>query len=478
MGNESGISSDLERKFEKRKQPDHTGTLVLSDEECYVGDTITLEGRNLPENSPLTVVWHSAVGHWGILKGNEVVGPQFQQHSRRLTTVTTDESGSLTEELEIPEDYGGEHKLQLQTTGEETVAEATLMIVPWFELENTTAPLGETFTITGYGIGPNYLTNNYQITWDNTMVGFMTGTKNRGTATAEIRAVGPVGDHVIQVWRNFHGTPFLQNNTQSPFGPVAGGRQTVWTVEVTEQESELPTSWMDDLRDESPLNSHLIKPDVESDAKLSITPNAGQPGTSAFIQGSNFPSETDVTLVWYTHEGHHIKGSGVSPEPRPDQLPNVTTDEDGNFQTEITIPSDVGSTRPITANIDGKIVASTGFMMQPEIKKMSPTEGPVGTDIEFEFRGLGWTMADTAYFFVYDNQRVGYVCGSDNDEGVVRTVLQAAGEPGTHFIDVYPGFFKMQEEKPDFTLKPHLSYRHNHALRQLPSFHFTFEVTE
>lgn len=478
MADDSGISRDLERKFEQRRRSGHTGVLMLSDDEAYVGDTITLEGRNLPESAPLDIVWKTASGHWGVLEGNDVVGPQFQHRSRRVLSVATDDSGAFTEEWEVPEDYGGEHKIEVQTADEETVAETTLTITPWFELDRTSTPLGEEFTVTGYGLGPNYITNNYQIVWDNSMVGFVTGTMNNGTATATIRAVGPVGEHVIQVWRNFHGTPFLQNNTQSPFGPVAGGRQSAWTVEVTEPESEFPNSWMDDLVDERPLESHMVAPDVESDAELTITPSSGQPGTDVFIEGQQFPPETTVNLVWHTHEGHHIKGSGISPEPRPTKLPTVTTDEEGSFRTEVAIPSDVGATRPITAEVDGTAVASTGFAMQPEIKKISPTEGPVGTDIEFEFRGLGWTMYDTAYFFVYDNKRVGYICGSDNEEGVVRTVLKAAGEPGTHFIDVYPGFFKIEEDKPDFAQKPHLSYRENHPVRPLPAFHFTFEVTE
>ena len=478
MSEDSRLSRDLEKKFEQRRQTGHTGTLVLSDDEAYVGDTITLEGRNLPASEPLDVIWKTATGHWGILEGNDVVGPQYKHHTEKIMSVATDDSGAFSEEWEIQEDFGGEHTIEVQTTDEETLAEATLTIVPWFELDRTSAPLGETFTVTGYGIGPNYITNNYQIVWDNSMVGFVTGTMNRGTATAEIRAVGPVGKHVIQVWRNFHGTPFLQNNTQSPFGPVAGGRQSAWTVEVTEPETEFPSHWMDKLVEERPLDAHVVDPDVESEAELSVTPQSGQPGTSAFLEGRNFPAETAVNLVWYTHEGHHVKGSGVSAEPRPDKLPNVTTDADGSFQQEVTIPSDVGATRPIAAEIDGRVVASTGFMMQPEIERISPTEGPVGTDIEFAFRGLGWTMYDTAYFFVYDNKRVGYVCGSDNEEGVVRTVLKASGEPGTHFIDVYPGFFRMEEDKPDFTLKPHLSYRENHPVRPLPAFHFTFEVTE
>lgn len=478
MDEHSDLSSELQDRLEAYRQSDSTSTLQVSTDEAYIGDTITIDGTDLPANESLDVVWHSAEGFWGVLEGNEIIGPQYRSRRDRIATISTDSDGGFSETWEIPEDYGGEHVLKVQTDGEETVAEATIVITPWFEINRESAPLGETFRITAHGLGPNYITSNYQLTWDNTMVGFVTGTMNRGKATAKIRAVGPVGDHVVQVWRNFHGTPFLQNNTQSPFGPVAGGRQSAWTVEVTEPESDGPVATMDELVDEQPLAAHLIDPDVETDAELHITPTSGQAGTIATIEGTGFPAETRVDLVWHTHEGHHIQGTGLSPEPVSDALPTVTTYDDGTFSTDVTIPSDVGSTRPITADVDGHTVASTGFMMQPDIVQMSPTSGPIGTDIAFEFRGIGWTMADTAYFFVYDNQRVGYICGSDNDDGVARTILKAAGEPGHHFIDVYPGIFKTKEDKPDFTLKPHLSYLDNHPVRPLPAFHFRFEVTE
>jgi len=480
MDGERGLSNDLEERFQQRRQGGHTGTLVLSDDEAYVGDTITLEGRNLPANEPLDLVWQSATGHWGVLRGNEVIGPQFQPRTDRLRTITTDENGTFTEEWEIPEDYGGEHVIELQTADEETVTEARLSIVPWFEIDRTRAPLGEAFTITGYGLGPNMTTNNYQIAWDNGTVGVMTGTMNRGTARAKIRAVGPVGTHVIQVWRNLDGVPFLQNNTQSPFGPVAGGRQSSWRVEVTEVESEPEVAWMDPLTDERPLDAHLPDPDEQTEAELSITPTSGQAGTSAFIRGRQFPPETTVDLVWYTHLGNRVAGDPITPEPRPEVLPTVTTDENGEFQLEITIPDGMGATRPISAEIDGRSVAVTGFMMQPKILNFSPAEGPVGTEIDVELNGVGWPMYENAYFFVYDNKPLGYICGVDMEkaEGRVHTVLQATGEPGYHFIDVYPSFFKIQEDQPDFEQKPHLSYLDNHPVRPLPALHFTFEVTE
>ena len=464
-----------------RRGGDPPGTLVLSQQEGYVGDSILLRGRNLPAEESFEVTWRSSKGRWGILQANEIVGPQYQPRTDTIATVETDESGAFDESWTVQEDYGGAHTVELRTTDGEPVDQAEFEIVPSFELDRTTAPLGEAFPLTGYGIGPGHLTNNYQVTWDNGDMGFMTGVMNRGTATAEIRAVGPPGGHVIQVWRNYRGVPFLQNNTQSPYGPVAGGRQTTWTVEVTEPEEPPETAWMDPQLEEGPISTHYPEiDDPESGASLEISPTSGPAGTTAFIEGEGFPPEEEVVLTWYRHTGHRVKGIPITPEPKPDVLPNVETDADGRFQVEFEIPRDVGSTRPITAAVGGKEVAVTGFMMQPSIASFGPTEGPVGTEIEIELAGVGWTIYENAAYFVYDNQQVGYVCGVDDEDadGISRTILRAAGEPGWHFIDVYPSLFEMQEDEPNFILKPHLSYLDNHPIRPLPAFHFAFKVTE
>lgn len=480
MSNKRGLGSEVESRLEQRQRSRDIGTLRLGADDAYVGDIITLEGADLPEDDALDVVWHSANGGWGVIADAEIVGPQFHPRQDRITSVEADDGGSFTTEFVVPEDYGGEHRIELRSADGESVAESSLTVTPWFELDRSSAPLGETFQITGYGIGPNAITNNYQVTWDNGMVGFMTGTMNRGTATAEIRAAGPVGDHVIQIWRNVKGVPFLQNNTQSLFGPVAGGRKSVWNVEVTEPEVKPETMWVDPLVRETPLESHYPDLDEETDAELTVTPTSGQPGTTATISGRAFPSETTIDLIWYTHVGNRIAGIPIQPEPLPEVLPTITTDEDGRFDVEVTIPRGSGSTRPIVAEIEGRSVAVTGFVMQPDVVDITPKQGPPGTEIEIELSGIGWPKYENAYYFVYDNRPVGYVCGLESDEGrgVVHTRLRATGEPGYHFIDVYPSFFETKEELPDFTQKVHLSYQDNHPVRPLPALHFTFEVTE
>lgn len=476
---------DTHPTTDRQKDPGkfgHRGTLVLNNDTAYVGDTRQLRGRNLLPETDFELIWHSWNGQWGVLKGNEVVGPQYRSRTVTIDTVSTDEDGRFSTSWTIPADYGGDHTIEVQGANGDTVAETEVTVTPWFELDRTEAEMGDAFTITGYGIGPDNIRNNYQVTWDGSATGFMTGVKNRGTATAEIRAVGPPGEHTIQVYRNALGVPFLQNNTQSAFGPVGGDRQSAWQVEVVEPTDEPPTMWMDDLFNEEPLSVHFPSLDEETDAELKVMPTSGQPGTDAIIDGRKFPASTDVNLVWYTQEGIPFTGVKVTSARRDSYLPTVTTDENGSFQVDVTIPTDIGATKPIVAEVDDQAVAVTGFMMQPKIESFSPTSGPVGTEIEIELSGVGWTKYECTPFFVYDNRPIGYICsnigtGTDVQE-VVKATFRAYGEPGRHFIDVYPSLFAMREDEPDFALQPHLSYIDNHPIRPLPAMHFTFELTE
>jgi len=481
MADDSNISSDLEDALGRHRSGDTTtGNLVLSDEKAYVGDEITLLGRNLPAEEEFELVWHSTQGRWGVLEANEVIGPQFRPRTETIERIRTDADGQFDVDWEIPEDFGGDHRIEVKRPNQGAVGVASIEVVPHFVIDRNDAPLGEAFTVTGYGLGPSVHQNNYQVAWDNGTVGYMTSVMNRGTATAQVRAVGPPGEHVVQVWRNYRGIPYLQNNTQSPYGPVADGRQSVWTVEVTEPEEEPRTAWSDPVFDETPISTHYPEIDEDTEAELTVTPTSGQAGTTVFIRGEEFPPDTEVDLVWYRHVGEQIQGGPVHPEPDYSVLPTATSDEDGSFQVEVDIPPSEGSTRPIVAEVEGRSVAITGFMVQPSIKTFSPTEGPVGTEIEIELTGIGWPAYENSPFFVYDNKPLGYACGmTDEDKtDVVRTVLRASGEPGYHFIDVYPSIFEMQDDGLEIEVKPHLSYIDNHPVRPLPALHMTFEITE
>ncbi|MFB6085940.1 MAG: hypothetical protein ABEJ84_03910 [Halodesulfurarchaeum sp.] len=482
MGSDTNLSADIAESLDRHRDSDGTGsgTVMLDEDRGYVGDTVTIRGRNLPADTTFDVNWHTVDGDWGVLQSNRIIGPQYSPRNIDITSVTTDADGTFDERFEIPTDYGGSHTIALEDQSGSTVAQTEIEIRQFFEIEETEAELGDFFTVRGYGIGPNPVMNNYQVAWDNAAVGFMTGVMNRGTATARVRAVGPPGKHELRIWRSYRGWPFLQTETQSPYGPVGDDRQSKWTVEVTEPENPPETAWSDPLLNEEPLPAHYPDIDEQTDATLEVTPSCGPPGTSGFIKGRHFPPNETVDLVWYTHEGKRIEGSAITPAPRRDVLPTVESDENGEFQVEFEAPIDRGATRAITAEIGGKSVTVSGFMLQPQAINITPTQVAPGEEFEVEIHAVGWTLYENTIFFVVDNKVLGYVCGntSDDEPGVIRTKLTAPYEPGWHFIDVYPAIFEQGDDEPDFECKPHLSYLDNHPVRPLPAHHFAFEVVE
>ena len=105
------------------------------------------------------------------------------------------------------------------------------------------------------------------------------------------------------------------------------------------------------------------------------------------------------------------------------------------------------------------------------------SSGPAGTPFRIHLKGVGWTETANIYNLVYDNMYTGYACGF-NSQGDVTVFMPATGEPGWHFVDLYPGIYKGQETRPNNFRIPQLTYAADHPGEDLPAFHFAIEVTE
>ena len=92
-------------------------------------------------------------------------------------------------------------------------------------------------------------------------------------------------------------------------------------------------------------------------------------------------------------------------------------------------------------------------------------------------KGVGWTESANIYTVVYDNSYIGYACAF-NSQGDVQIPLEATGDPGWHFIDLYPAIYRGEEQRPRNFLIPQLTYAADHPGEDLPHFRFAFEVTE
>jgi hypothetical protein len=92
-------------------------------------------------------------------------------------------------------------------------------------------------------------------------------------------------------------------------------------------------------------------------------------------------------------------------------------------------------------------------------------------------KGVGWTETANIYTVVYDNAYIGYACGF-NSQGDIEIYMKATGQPGWHFIDLYPGIYKGKERKPRNFQIPQLTYAEDHPGEDLPHFRFAFQITE
>ena len=70
----------------------------------------------------------------------------------------------------------------------------------------------------------------------------------------------------------------------------------------------------------------------------------------------------------------------------------------------------------------------------------------------------------------------GYACAF-NSQGDLEIFMQATGEPGWHYIDLYPAIYKGKETRPNNYRLPQLTYADDHPAEDLPRFRFAFEVT-
>ena len=116
-------------------------------------------------------------------------------------------------------------------------------------------------------------------------------------------------------------------------------------------------------------------------------------------------------------------------------------------------------------------------MIAPSALPLDVASGAGRHPFKIHLKGVGWTETANIYTVVYDNNYIGYACAF-NSQGDVEILLNATGEPGWHFIDLYPAIYKGKETRPlNFTHSPARTYADDHPGEDLPCFRFAFEVT-
>ena len=435
-----------------------------------IGNSITVSGTGLPANQSLDLVWNTFEGSYDI-QGDYMEayhGRIFDDVKYTIAAIKTDNEGSFQESIIVPEDYGFNHNITIEQEGQ-VLNRVGFHIETTATLSQTSGPIGTPITITMNGIGTQTLENSWTVMYDNKFTGVITSVTTGGTATVVIPATGGLGKHIIRILHGAFQFPYL-NTQQSPQPD-----RPMFSLEftITDGEPVLPSS----VEDQGFSIKNGNKPATEgTEPIIWVDPMEGPNGIGATVQGNGFSSGKEVLFQWTSVVGNRVSGTGW--DEIHTELGTTTIDEDGNLSYNFDIPSDLGGGHRIEAIIDSTIIATTDFTIKPTAFPLEISSGPTGTELTIKLKGVGWTETANIYTLVYDNAYTGYACGF-NSQGDITIFMPLTGEPGWHFIDLYPAIYKGKEMQGTQNFRiPQLTYQEDHPGEQLPAFHFAVQVTE
>jgi hypothetical protein len=459
---DSTVASDEE------DAPPFVGQVSLDPISGPAGTEVTLRGEGLTASETLSLLWSTVDGSW-VLEGElseEYMGRQFEEIQEDLGTVQTDEAGNFESTFVAPEDFGFAHDVLVTDSAGEILNRALFRLDMEVSITPTEGPPGTPITIEVKGMGWQTLEDTRTVTYDNDYVGFMSAVTTNGTARAVIPATGGPGPHQVQVLRGAYTFPY-RNPQQSP-RPDIPTFDFVFTV--TDGDPILPA----DIQGQNPEPVAGSEPAADGGPWIGASVAAAPVGDPVTISGGDFEPDSEVSIQWFRIVGNRVSGQGWDEQAL--DVTNVTTGADGTFNLEWEIPTDVGGPHRIEAKVDGETVTETWTSVLVSAEPLEVASGPWGTELEINLTGVGWTETANIYAIVYDNSYLGYACGF-NTQGDVTIPLTMTGDPGWHFIDLYPAIYKGDETpgRNNFRI-PQLTASDDHPGEDLPTFRYAFYI--
>jgi len=425
---------------------------------------VQVRASGLPAGKRVELAWGTVTGGWVIEDYYHFRGKKYKESRSSLGTVAVDADGRLAARFVVPEDYGGVHEVLALLDGA-TVAQGAINVTQTFELTPASGPVGTAIELKVTGLGWRTMESTWVVNWDNRELGFVTAAGTRGSAVARFRAAGPHGDHTVKLLTGWQGLGYL-NYEQSP---VAALPRPQFTFRTT------PGRVADVAYAEPYAPQPIPKAEATQRARVTMSPAQGPVGTPAVLKGEGFAAGEKMKLVWETFAGSRVTEAGFTSEDR--EIGEITADATGRIEQTLPIPDDVGGLHGIELRRDDEVAARAHFVVETSIVDISPRSGPAGTPVAIHLKGVGWTEYDNIYVATYDNAYMGYACGF-NSHGDVVINFTAAGEPGPHIVDLYPGIYQGPPTEPQQLYRlPQLTYADDHPGNKIPALRFTFDVT-
>lgn len=437
------------------------GVLKITPDTGVTGTPVTITGSGLTPGAQVTLTWLTAYVTWLLDPEPNTVNYMGRQNTPvtvSLGKTTVDAAGTFSVSLKAPDDWGGIHDIYAVVDGKQ-VAHGGYLITRSLTISPKSGPIGTKITVTYRGLGSSLYGSGASLLYDNHYVGAMLANWTRGTATAVIRAVGPVGTHTLTVG---DAVSFQYLNPQQ--SPIPWATQFTTTFRVTKDKGA-PRPYLDWPANIAPTLSQRTTLDAAgavqaSGVQMDLASTAGPVNSQVAVKASNLPSDAPVSFQWSTVVGNRVNCKGQCWSTVSVPLGQATP-TGGSVSTNVTVPDGLGGWHVIQMLQGAKLVGEQAFFVKQSIvgQGVSSLVVKEGQPFTIHMKGIGWTQLDNTRAVDYDNSYVGYGCGF-NSQGDVVFNLHATGGPGTHLIDFYPVLYTTQPSfaNTPFGMVPILTY--------------------
>jgi hypothetical protein len=204
-------------------------------------------------------------------------------------------------------------------------------------------------------------------------------------------------------------------------------------------------------------------------AKLQLNPSHAQIGETVQLQGSGYPANTDVTLMWYSAEGkYQVEGPdfvGQRYTESSRSLMATHSTSDGQISAVLEVPQDFGGAHDVRARVEDREISQASLWVLPAFT-ITPTEGPVGSMIVLRMTGVDSNINSNTWHLLYDNRYTGFV-SAVTTHGVAEARFRAAGPIGEHAVSIWHN---------SFNSTPYLNWQQG-PYKDTPVASFTYRVT-
>jgi hypothetical protein len=400
-------------------------------------------------------------GSWKVSNA-EYHGREYTAVAYRVAKVRTNKTGAVTATFVAPEDYGFGHDIVLQQ-GNRLYTKAGFNLDMTVKISPESGPVGTSITVEAKGVGWRHLQNSYTLLYDNNFTGWISTVTTGGSATFTIPATGKPGVHVLEL---LHADfTFAYRNMQQ--SPEPDRPRFALQFQITPGAVILPPP----PEQQAQTNVRTL-PEA---GELVVTPRFSLVDQPMTVSGTRLEPGKTYQLNWTTVTGNRVGAGGGGWEESSKVIAQAQANAAGRVDFHFKTPDDLGGSHGLW--IDAGTSKETAMhWIAPSAFALDAGRGPAGTMFKIHLKGVGWTETANIYTVVYDNSYIGYACAF-NSQGDVEIFLKATGEPGWHFIDLYPAIYKGQETRPLNFKIPQLTYADDHPGEDLPRFRFAFEVT-